>query len=87
MRRHAAALLATEIPKNIETAVGIRDDTTQPGRTRLAAAEFLTTLAGVTAGTMLIEPGSTDPDVQPVDLATLSDDELVAYLRRSRRGS
>ena len=84
VRRHASLLVTSQIDANIRTAIALRDDVTQHGRTRLAAAQFLSSLAGIGPDAVITEDRSDDPDLQPLDMTALSDDELVAYLRRRR---
>jgi hypothetical protein len=84
VRRHAHQLVAAQIGRNIDTAIALRDDLTQPGRTRLAAVEFLSSLAGVGPGPVTEDDHAHDPDLPAVDVTALSDDELVSYLRRRR---
>jgi hypothetical protein len=84
VRRHASLLVTSQIDANIRTAIALRDDVAQHGRTRLAAAQFLSSLAGIGPDAVITDDRSDDPDLQPLDMTALSDDDLVAYLRRRR---
>jgi len=84
-----AALVVTELVANIETAKEIRDDKTASNKDRLAAAQWLAGLAGVSPVSK-IEQAVTDHrqlvEVESLpDFSTMSHDELRAWEEAQRK--
>jgi hypothetical protein len=80
-RQGLGALVATQLVKNIETVIEIRDDKEQPGKVRLDASAYLNGLMGVVPVTKIEQSVIREPkqaDIIDVpSLVGLSPEELM----------